>query len=473
MILLRPYQDAWVRALGAAFSQHSRVLGVLPTGGGKTVCFCRIAQGAAAKGNRVTLLAHRIEIVEQIGLALARERVPHGFVAPGRRETDELVQVAMVQTLATRLPRLRQPKLLVVDEAHHATAGSYRKIADAWSEAFVLGVTASPARTDGRGLGECFDTMVTGVSMRELLARGYLSSFTYLAPRQLVDLGGIKTRAGDYAQDQLAAAMDRAAVTGDAVKHYAQHLGGRPAIAFCVSVAHAEHVAAAFRGAGIRAESVDGAMRPDVRRQRIEAIGNGALQVLTSCEVVSEGVDVPVVAGALLLRPTQSLIVYLQQVGRVLRPKPDGSAAVILDHVGNVFRHGLPDAERAWSLEGRMARQTASPVRQCPRCYAAFAPAPKCPQCGHVIPVRARPAAAFSARPGTLAEVSATDVAALRLRRLREAPLKELLREARTIEQLREIGEARRYGPKWAGFMLNFKQQARRRHIAYGAGRAA
>ncbi len=445
MLILRPYQSQLVDAIRYAFRRSRRVLAVAPTGSGKTVIFSRIGAGATELGNRAYFMAHRIEIIDQIGHALEKWNVRYGYVAPGYPESPALAQVAMVQSLARRTGRYPAPKLLVIDEAHHGTAGSYRTVVDAWPGARILGVTATPARTDGRGLGDLFDVLIEGPTMGELIARGYLSAYRYFCPPQVVNLNGVASRAGDYAQDQLAEAMNTRSVTGDAVQHYARHLAGKPAIAFCVSVEHAEAVAAQFREAGWRAASVDGSMAKDERKRRIRGIGNGDLQVLTSCDVVSEGTDIPAVAGALLLRPTQSLIVYLQQVGRVLRLKADGSHAVILDHVGNVMRHGMPDAAREWSLEGRKLHKQARPVRQCPACYACFAPAPKCPECGHVFAAELRRELPRAAAPGELVELKKEDVARRKL-----ATIGRAAAACETLEDFQLLARQFGYKPGWA-----------------------
>ena len=455
MLLLRPYQELMITDCSNAFRSVRRALAVAPTGAGKTVIFSEVTRRTRAKGKRIVLMAHRIEIVEQISKSLHKLGVTHGWVAPGKPARDERVMVAMVQSLARRLDQISEPDLLVIDEAHHATAGGYKKIADAWSKAYILGVTASPARTDGRGLGEVFDKMIMGPTMMELISRGYLSGFTYLAPPQQADFSGVATRAGDYAQDQLAAVMDQRKVTGDAVAHYARFLNGRPAIAFCSSVEHAVHVAEQFREAGWKAASVDGEMDPGERRRRIAAIGNGGMNVLTSCDIVSEGTDIPAVAGAILLRPTQSVIVFLQQVGRVLRVKADGGKAIILDHVGNVFRHGMPDAPREWSLAGRMKREQAPPVRQCPDCYQAFAPAPRCPGCGHVFAVSSKPMKNI-VRAGQLAEVDEAKVKQIQVSEsaglLRAAWASKNMHQARDLFE--RVAKVRGHKPRWADIQV-------------------
>lgn len=370
MFDLREYQQDFVARLRDAYRRSSRVLGVSPTGSGKTVAFAYITHNAAQKGNRVIIAAHRTEIVGQISEALDKMDVKHGRIQPGHKPTGDLVQVAMIQTLANRADRIEAPDFLIIDESHHCVSKSYDAICNRWPDAKLLGVTATPKRLDGKGLGRIFETMVEGPTTAELIQAKWLAGYIYLAPPPKADISRVATRAGDYATDQLAEAMDKAVVTGDAVQHYRDHLMPRSAICFCVRVDHAEHVAQQFRDAGIRAVSVDGTMDRETRRDRIEGLGTGKYQVLTSCALISEGLDVPSVGGVILLRPTKSLALHLQQIGRSLRPKPDGSRAVILDHVGNVRRHGMPDAPRKWTLEDKKADP--APTTQCHVCYRVF-----------------------------------------------------------------------------------------------------
>jgi superfamily II DNA or RNA helicase len=467
-VQLRPYQTAMAADIRTAFAGHRRVLAVAPTGSGKTMLFSYICRAAAAKGNRVTIIAHRTEIVDQISRALDLMGVRHGRIQAGHAATDDPVQVAMVVTLGKRLDRVPEPALLIIDESHHATAGSYAKIAEAWQRAKILGVTATPSRLDGKGLGDCFDNMVIGPAMADLIEQGYLARYTYLAPPEKADLSSIKTRGGDFAIDQLAAAMDKAVITGDAIGHYRQHLGGRPAIAFCVTVEHAEHTAEQFRAAGYNAASVDGSMDRAERRDRMAAIGDGRLNVLTSCELISEGVDIPVVAGAILLRPTKSLSMFLQQVGRSLRIKPDGSAAVIIDHVGNVHRHGMPDAPREWSLDRAKRRVVPANAATCEQCYRVFQVAPgwkaeaECMQDRPVGCVLNAPEAAGGKDApevveGTLVVVTNTPdwAGGINLATARGPDFGELLDLAGAdVARLKQIAKARKYHHKWVDHVL-------------------
>lgn len=368
-VTLRDYQEIAVQAIREAFGEFRRVLFVLPTGGGKTVVFSHIAEQAMRKGRTVVIVAHRRRIVNQISAALDRLGVAHGVIAPKHPTTDHPVQVGMIQTIFRRLDRIAEPDLLVVDEAHHGVAGTWERVSSAWTRARILGVSATPERLDGKGLRPAFDEMVIGPYPRELIEKGALSDYEYLAPPNGLDLSGVRTRGGDYRIEQLAEVMAASPITGDAVEHYGRHLNGKPAVVFCVNIAHAQMVAERFRAVGWKAASVDGKMSADQQEDLITALGDGRLNILTSCELISEGVDVPNVAGCILLRPTKSLALWLQQVGRALRPNEDGSHSIILDHVGSVHRFGMPCFPRDWSLDGRKKRKKAADVTTCKLCF--------------------------------------------------------------------------------------------------------
>jgi len=293
--------------------------------------------------------------------------VDHGIIAPGFQHTDQPVQVAMVQTLVRRLHKMPAIDLLVVDECHHAVAGSWEKITRLCKTARILGVTATPQRLDGRGLKDAFDELVIGPNPRELIERGALAPYVYLAPNSGLDLSGVTTRGGDWDAEELEDIIQSSPVVGDCIEYYRKHLDGRPALVFCATVRGAEAIAARFTAAGIPAASVDGEMGRAERAERLAGLEDGSIKVITSCELISEGFDVPAVAGAILLRPTQSLSLFLQQVGRALRPKEDGGCAFILDHVGNVYLHGMPDMKREWTLEG--GKKKSDPVTTCDLCY--------------------------------------------------------------------------------------------------------
>jgi DNA repair protein RadD len=310
---------------------------------------------AAALGNRVLILGHRQEIVDQISDALTKLGVKHGMIVAGHPEKPKFkVQLASVATLVRHLDLLHSKiRLVIVDECHHVIADTWGEILGTTYDAHVLGVTATPERLDGWGLSKVFDSMVIGPTTRELIEAGYLSKFVAYAPGGTLDLSSVRTRMGDYVVDQLAKVMSKEEIIRCAIEDYTRLCPGAPAIVFCVDVAHSQLVAKQFIAAGYKAAHVDGTTPKDMRRGLIRALGAGELQVLTNCGLISEGLDVPSVVAAILLRPTQSLALYLQQVGRVLRPAPNKERAYILDHSGNTYRFGLADTPRTWSLEGQ------------------------------------------------------------------------------------------------------------------------
>ena len=390
MIQLRPYQTQLITDIRLQYQLgHKSVLAVLPTGGGKTVCFSYIAQQAAKKGNRVCVLVHRAELLDQASRAMP---TPHGRISAGKAmDLSHAVQVASVQTLARRLHLLPRDffQLLVVDEAHHTTAGTWAKVIEHFHAAKLLGVTATPIRSDGRGLGEHYQSMVQGPTAQQLTSDGFLAAAKVLAPPGF-DSTGLRKRMGDF--DAKDAEQRVGTIMGDCLGHYRKHLPGQTAIAFCCSVAHAEAVAALFQSAGIAAASIDGSMDATQRQQLLSDLGTGSLKVLTSCALIGEGVDVPSVGGCILLRPTASVALHLQMIGRCLRPQP-GKRAVVLDHVGNTVRLGHHLEERDWTLDGvaKRDREQAPSVKVCPQCFAAMASqAKQCGECGHTFAAEAR-----------------------------------------------------------------------------------
>jgi superfamily II DNA or RNA helicase len=361
-----------------AYGEHRAPLLQAATGSGKTVVLAEIVRRSA--GQRVLVLVHRRELVRQTSQKLTNAGVAHGIIAPGfEPNAAALVQVMSIQTAARR--GVNGFDLVVVDECHHAVAESWRRVIEMLPEARLLGLTATPVRLDGRGLGiehgGLFDAIVCGPPIAELIEDGYLSPVRCFSPTHVINTTKLHMKRGDYDPSMLAAAADRAAITGDAVKEYREHADHQPAIAFCVSVEHAQHVADSFREAGYRADAVHGAMAMPERDRLIAGLGTGEIEVLTSCEILGEGIDAPAVGAVILLRPTMSVTIYLQQIGRGMRPAPGKSELVVLDHAGNVARHGLPDHDRVWTLDGVERRRPGETrVKTCPGCRLIVAAAP-------------------------------------------------------------------------------------------------
>jgi superfamily II DNA or RNA helicase len=471
-LILRPYQEKSIADIRAGYASGSKSICLTaPCGAGKTVMFSKISELASAKGTRIAILVHRDSLLTQASDKLSQCGVEHGIIAPGYASRGEKVQVASVQTLVRRLDQ-HEFDLLVVDECHHAISPTYTKIFERYPLARVLGVTATPCRTNGAGLNSVFQKLVLGPNISQLIEDGYLVEPITYGPTHVLNLSKIGTVAGDYDLQALAAHMDDPRITGDAVEAYTKLCPGKPAMVFACNVKHAEDIAAAFSAAGYRAESVDGKMDLRLIRDRIAGLRDGSVQVLASCALVSEGTDIPDVVTAIMLRPTRSLSLSIQQGGRALRPvyapghdlstragrlaaiaagpKPK---ALILDHAGNVFRFMTVDEPHEWTLEGRKKRKrgeiTVINIRQCPKCAHTHRTAPKCPKCGWVYEVMAKDP-----------EIEDGELAPIDKVALRRAKAKEVA-QARTLEQLQAIGQKRGYHPFWANHIMREREAKR------------
>ena len=449
---LRPYQDRLANDIRCAFvSGAKRPLVVSPTGSGKTVLFSYITSRVLERGSRVVIVAHRREILDQISGTLSNVSVPHGFIQTGKPMSKQPAMVASIQTLRRRLDQVTAPDLVIIDEAHHSVSKSYVNMFAAWPDALFIGVTATPERRDGKGLGVMFDRMVMGPSVQWLIDNGFLAKPVYYAPKHTPDLSSVSKVAGDFDRAETEEIIDTPRITGDAVTHYRKFCPNQRAVAFCISVAHAQHVADQFCAAGVPAASIDGTLEPEVRKQRVDDLTAGKILVLTSCELISEGFDLPAVNAAILLRPTHSLSMHLQQLGRALRPFPGKTHATILDHVGNCLRHGLAEQQREWDLKGRINRtKKSTPVetKQCSKCFAIFA-GTACPQCGAEREVTVREVEQVD---GELQRLSIEDIQKKRDERREEGKCK-------TLDDFRSLAAKRGYKPGWAFFRWKARQR--------------
>ena len=388
----RYYQTDLKSRIRDAFRSGSRApLVVLPTGGGKTFVFSDVAESVARNGKHVNILTHRDCILRQLIKLLSDMGLDFGVIAPGHTMTGDLIQASSVYTLVKRLHRIQVPDLIIVDECHHTPANTWRKIIASLPNTRLLGVTATPCRLDGKGLGVSaggfFDKLIIGPDVTTLTQQGFLAPYVFYKPRVGVDMSGVQKIAGDYIVQETAARVDKPVITGDVIQHYTRLCPNAPAVAFCANVLHAEHVAEQFNAAGYAAASIDGKLPRNIIESRLKDLASGTLKIITSCNLISEGFDLPNCVAGIGLRPTCSLSLHLQMWGRILRPFPGKSHAIYLDHVGNYFRHGQPSDPRAWSLSGRQESGNESEnmlrVKFCARCYAAMpVGAMACPQCG-------------------------------------------------------------------------------------------
>lgn len=455
---LRPYQHDDATTSLAWLQRGRDPLYALPTGGGKTVTFTHITRIVReSAGWRVLILVHRRELLRQASKALAALGIAHGLIAPGHHPSSAPVHVASIDTLRVRDMGswLAKIDLVIIDEAHHVASDSWSGLLDRMPQARKFGVTATPFRLDGKGLGSAFNEVVRGPSMKRLITGGFLVQPVVRAPIT-VDLSGAKRRFGDFALKDIIAAVDTPETTQAAVTSYGRWMPGRPTMVFCASVEHSQRVRDAFAAAGWRSAHVDGDMSDKDRDAAILGLADGQVQILTSCELVSEGVDLPAVAGGILLRPTASTSLYLQQVGRLLRTQPGKDQAVIVDLVGNWARHGLPDADRHWTLEGGLVGldKAVAAARRCGKCHrVSERGSKKCPGCGYVWPV--------IAKQQTLPNIERTGLSSMSWDAIANMPLRECVRLARTRFDFETIARVRGYAPGWVNHAMQEHRGAR------------
>lgn len=440
---LRPYQHQLHDAIVEAWSAgHKNVLAVLPTGGGKTVTFSHIVREESGAS---VVLAHRAELVGQMSLALAREQVHHRVIGPpalirlcvnahvaelGRSFYDANAKtgVASVQSVTSHKDAsnwFNQVALWVHDEAHHLLReNQFGKAVARFRNARGLGVTATPGRADGRGLGRhadgLIDVMVMGPEPRWLIDQGFLSKYKIFAPPSNLDLSAVRvTAGGDYSPPELKVATQKSTVLGDTVNHYVKYASGKSGLTFADSVENAIDIATRFRESGVSAEVLTGKTPDALRANVIAKFKSRQVMQIVSVALIDEGFDCPGVEVVSDAAATQSFNRFAQRFGRGLRIMDGKSHMIYLDHVGNVLRHGLPDARREWSLDRRERRSSsksdAIPMRVCinPECIQPYERVHKCcPYCGHYPPPPSRSGPEYV--DGDLLELDEATLIALR-----------------------------------------------------------
>ena len=460
---LRPYQDEIINNIKNLMAAGQKsILVCSPTGSGKTALTAEMLSRAVKKGKKSFFNVHRRELIKQSLQAFEKADMRAGVISSGFDEDPNLpVQIASIQSLARRHQRYFEPDLIIWDECHHIAAGTWRKIFDRYSSSFHVGLTATPERLDGKGLSEFFNCMVKGPSVEWLISNEYLSDYKLFAP-STVSLKGVKHQMGDYRKVDLAEIMDRPSITGNAVKEYQKACPGKRAVVFCVNINHSMHVAETFNSQGVPAVHVDGSSSIQDRDEALRRFAAGEVKVLCNVDLFGEGFDLPSIEAAILLRPTNSLSLYLQQVGRALRPSPGKSHAIILDHVGNVQRHGLPDEDRSWSLLGKKARLESKSdqnhsVKICHSCFAAQPPgSSECQYCQAVFEKEERKILEVE---GELSEIQKDQL---------KREKKRAQGQAQTIEDLYKIGVSRGYKHprRWAKHVFQGRQAKKIRGVS-------
>ena len=396
---LRSYQlDIVQQIFSHWFNGYSSVAVQLPTGAGKTIIFTAIAFEFISRTDPVLVIAHRTELITQAVAKLETvTNLTIGIIKAGTKPNrDCLIQVASIQTLVRRNPP--PASLVIFDEAHHCHSKTYATVFRHYREkgAYILGCTATPARTDGRGLRYLysgtpgFEVLIKGSSVRELISQKYLAPFKIYSPSKIIDAANakIRTTGGDYNQKQLADLVEKTLIIGDAIDTWLQHAYLKRTVLFAVSVKHSKELAQGFRDAGIPAMHLDGKTPPKERKNLISAFEQGHILVLCQHSIVTEGVDIPGIEAIQLVRPTKSLIVWFQAIGRALRPAEGKENAIIIDHTDTHLNLPWPDDEIPWSLDPISLKSSLWSIG-CPKCNHVFRPSQSerdrqlatCPNC--------------------------------------------------------------------------------------------
>lgn len=414
---LRPYQQELINKVRSDYLRGVKhVLVVSPCGSGKSVVIGQILKDLKAKGNRALFLVHRKELIEQMKKYTLN---------------NDNVDLITVQSMVRRLNKYSKDhyQLIVTDESHHSMAKSYTKIYDYFDSAYRLGFTATPERRDKRGLGNVYETIAEGKSVKWLVKNNYLAPYKYYAP-SLIDISKLKKERGEYSNKSIDEQMS-GRVFGSVIKHFKELALNKKTIIYCNTIKNCDRVAETFRAHGFKAESIHSKTAPTVRDKMVQDFKDGKLNILVNVDLFGEGFDVPDCECVILLRPTTSLTLYIQQSMRSMRYKPN-KLAIIIDHVGNVFKHGLPDEDREWTLTDRVEKETEKTVgiKQCESCFAVYDSKLKaCPFCGHV--------------PAIVEEKELEVVEEVELREITESDI-------RCMKDLYSYAKQKGYKPGWA-----------------------
>jgi superfamily II DNA or RNA helicase len=423
--MLRDYQEEVLSQTRRALINCRGVCDVLPCRSGKSYIMAEMTNLAVAKGKKVLILAHRRILLDQ---------------------HSKLIHNARIESVFTEVNHLGEngnPDLIIIDEAHISGCDSYAKVCDFYKDAKIVGFTATPARLDGKPLS-LFQKLVIGLSHKELEARGDIAPYDLYSHKLDIDLSKVAQAGGDFVQSQLEPVMCDRKVYGDIVKEYLAHASGKQAIAYCSGIDHAMQIASLFNSRGIASREMDASTPEKEREETMADFKAGKFKILTNCNLISEGITVPECDCVMLLRPTQSLTLYIQQSCRCLTPRPN-KRAVIIDFVGNCFTHGMPSDDHDWSLTDEIkplnrSREPDVLVRICGHCFRAYPSkvGPICPYCGED-------------NGKTRKEIEDDKQAELeRITEINKRNAKMEQGRARSLEQLIKVGKERGYKNPWA-----------------------
>ena len=469
-VRLRDYQTDLVSDLRRALRKCRRVLVQSSTGSGKTAIASFITAEAEARGKRVYFNCHRTELVEQTSLTWRKYGIPHGFIAAGRPVTQSFANVCSIDTLKNRLLTTPEPDIAIWDECHHLGAAGWQMVMDAWPNSIHIGLTATPWRLDGSGLGRQFGEMVQGPTPAWLIEHGFLSQYEMFAPFA-PDMTGVRKIGSDYARGEASARMDMPKRTGDIIKHWRQHAYGLKTLAFAINIGDSRMIVDRFNEAGIRAAHLDSDTHKDERKRIFKQFAQGGYDIVSNVGLFGEGLDLSALAQTEVTidclidaAPTQSLSAYLQRCGRVLRAKE--YPAIILDHAGNSARHGFPDDDRDWTLadrerSGKGGSEGGTPPPFTCECFRQIRRPlpPTCPHCGASLAVKTKE---IETAEGELKKLTAEDKVALRAERKLEE------HKAKTLGELVALGSRRGYASPTTWAFKKWSSSAARRSRSVG-----
>lgn len=466
---LRPYQIAGVAQIMKKLEAGARGVAYRgPTGCGKTTVKSAVVGEAVRNHKPVALLAHRIELVEQISERLQAFGIDHDCVTADSDCGSRPVKVCMIPTLVRRSPRLAKwlstVELVSIDEAHHIAADGWQKAAGLTPKAQYVGYSATPWRLDGRGLGTggFFTEQVDGPSIRALIRSGYLVEAEVFAPPVEIDISKIKRVGGDFSIKDQVETIDMVKMTELAHLIYAKYAPGETGAIFVPSVAVAQFVAERFRKHGWRAVALFGDMPQAERQAAMAAIRAQKVDIIVNVDLLTEGVDIPALAFGIEMRMTASTALSDQMRGRFMRVCDGKPRARIFDLVGNTGRHGLPGQHRDWSLADGIAGRPVrtEPVSYCPSCYRVHRPAPTCPSCGRdnfTFGELAKKCATSGPKTDILEVINLPGVAGKTAVQIHAMPFKQAVALCRTEEDYRRLAKIKGYDSKWAARQASFR----------------
>jgi len=456
-VKLRDEQNDFVDGIRHSVFAHKITLAVASPAFGKTYCAGFIAASAIEKKRTVMFCVHKRQLLIQTANSFKNLGIKYGFIAAKfPKNPYASMQIAMIGTLNNKYLDLPVPDIFIADEAHLSMSPTWQKIIRHYLDngCYVIGLTGTPIRLSGQGMGELYNDMVLSKSPEWLIENKRLSDYKLYAPVK-PDMSKAKMSRGDYTIDSVLDVMDNGSVLGNAVKYWKKFAQGKRTAIYCVDVAHAQNTAMMFNAHGIPAAYITGDSTDAEIRKAIMDFADNKILVLCSCNMISEGFDLSATVGrdvtieaAISLRPTQSLALYLQQIFRALRYKP--FPAILIDMAGNTARHGLPDHDHQWTLEGQKKKKRRKKddeeedikINTCPKCFICHEPAPVCPDCGHIYEIKER---TLDEVDGDVEEIDKDEIKRqlAKIRNTEES-------KCQTEEDFKELGKQRNYKPGWA-----------------------